>query len=129
MRLRKTTRTTISYRSLAGHRPRKSAVGTLITRSLGRFLVKGKKVPVNLHELVGPKSLVYGDAGVEPDWLRLFRLALEAFASGNLQSAADLMRQTTRSHDGGDSLAEFYLRYITAADRKLSNGIIQIDEK
>jgi len=54
MRLRRTPRTIISYGSLAGHRPRKSAAGTLITRSLGRFLVKGKKVPVNLHELVGP---------------------------------------------------------------------------
>jgi hypothetical protein len=77
---------------------------------------------------VGPKSLVYGDAGVESEWLRLFRLALEAFASGNLESAADLMRQTICCHDGDDGPTEFYLRQIAAADRKVSNGIIQMDE-
>ena len=103
--------------------------GTLVTRSLGRFLVKGKTIPVTLHELVGPKSLVYGDGGIEPDWLRLFRLGVEAFASGNFESAADLMRQTICSHDGGDSPAEFYLRYMTTADQKPGDGVIRMEEK
>jgi hypothetical protein len=78
---------------------------------------------------VGPKSLVYGDGGIEPDWLRLFRLGVEAFASGNLESAADLMRQTIGCHDGGDGPAEFYLRYMTAADQKPGDGVIRMEEK
>jgi adenylate cyclase len=62
----------------------------LVFRELGRLRVKGKTVPITVHELVaGPVA-----PAVAPAWIATFEAALRAFYGGRFEEAAGGFRAT-----------------------------------
>ena len=101
-----------------------------ITRCLGKFLVKGKTVPVILFELLGPKTREWEVSQSVRGWFSCFGNGLDAFASGDLKNAALLMTQTIQLRGGKDGPAEFYLRQIAAAQATgVNDGLVRMQEK
>ena len=99
-------------------------------RSLGRFLVVGKKTPVGIYEVLG----LAASFPVEPDWLKAFDEALAAFVRGDLNEAERLMKQVIESRGGKDGPAAFYLHEIERARANPSaeqawDGTVRIDSK
>ncbi len=108
----------------------KSALdGEFITRPLGKFVLKGKTVPVSLFELLGPKKAGPEISGSEQDWLSSFCAGVEAFANGDLVGAAQHMAETIKRR-GKDGPAEFYLRQIALAKASgVADGLVRMEEK
>lgn len=95
------------------------------TRLLGRFLVKGKKQAIALHELLGPTETTPAEA-----WHALFAEGVSAFGAGDFDRAERALRETIAARAGTDGPAAFYLRQLPAARAgQHPAGIIKMDEK
>jgi adenylate cyclase len=83
--------------------------GRFIVRPLGRARVVGRDEPVEVYEVLGER----GDPTRpgEPAIAR-FREALEEYAAGRLQTAADRFREVRSMCGGKDGPSELYLRTI-----------------
>lgn len=100
-----------------------------VLRRLGRFILKGKTIPVALFELLGPKTPEWEIPLGENGWLSLFHRGVDAFAEGDLASASEFM-QLTIGKRGTDGPAEFYLRQIALArEGGFADGLIRMEEK
>jgi adenylate cyclase len=100
-----------------------------VLRRMGRFILKGKTIPVALFELLGPKTPEWEIPLGENGWLSLFHRGVDAFAEGDLASASEFM-QLTIGKRGTDGPAEFYLRQIALArEGGFADGLIRMEEK
>ena len=107
--------------------------GEFLTRSLGRFVVKGKTKAISLYELLGPRICADGGETREPEWISIFQAGVVAFADRRLGEAVQLMRQTIEARSGGDGPSEFYLRKIADLEKHAHigewAGVVSLDEK
>ncbi|MCZ7600787.1 MAG: adenylate/guanylate cyclase domain-containing protein [Gammaproteobacteria bacterium] len=104
-----------------------SRIDTLMFRSVGRFLLKGKSHPIEVKELVGRTGSL-SDSTVER--CRLFEQALEAIHHGNIQLAFTVLN-SIRRENADDGPTSFYLGLIESAshDRRIrSDGVVVLDE-
>ena len=99
-----------------------------LTRRLGEFRVAGRGEVCLVHELLGPVQEM-----ARAEWCVIFEKGVDAFRSGNLQTAARAMRETIEIREGGDGPAEFYLTQIarleTAPLPPGWNGVIEFAAK
>jgi adenylate cyclase len=107
--------------------------GEFLTRSLGRFVVKGKTKAIGLYELLGTKVSADGGETCEPEWMSLFQAGVEAFTDRRLGEAVQLMQQTIQARSGRDGPSEFYLRKIADLEKHAHvsewAGVVSLDEK
>ncbi len=101
-----------------------------ITRPLGKFILKGKTIPVTLFELLGPRTPGWEVSQSSRGWFSCFCNGVSAFASGDFKNATLLMTQTIQMRGGKDGPAEFYLRQIAAQPVSgFNDGVIRMEEK
>ena len=97
-------------------------------RSLGKFLVVGKKDPVVIYELLGPRITNFVEATMET-----FARGLAAFQSGDLPAAAAFFERTRTQRGGSDGPSEFYLKEIEHLQKdglpKDWDGVIELSGK
>jgi adenylate cyclase len=98
-------------------------------RSLGRFIVVGKKNPVGIFEVLGPAT----DFPQDPPWLETFNRAMKHFFKRELDAAEKGMREVIELRAGKDGPAEFYLHEIAHARTRNPeepwDGAVRFDSK
>jgi len=104
--------------------------GSIELRSLGRFIVSGKKNAIGIFEVLGEAR----NFSQEVPWQREFAAALEQFQSGGLETAAKGFQQAIDLRDGKDGPSEFYLKHIAkviarSEIREGWDGNVRLDEK
>jgi adenylate cyclase len=101
----------------------------LVTRELGKFLVKGKKRPLLIHELL---CLEDECSQEEQDRNAYFRDAYEAFRRGSWTEAS-IKFQNILDRYGKDGPSERYLmlckNFMTSPPEEEWDGLIRIDNK
>ena len=105
--------------------------GEFVTRPLGKFVVKGKTLPVSLFELLGPRTPEWDASdGGGLVWFTSFCAGVEAFARGDLDESSRLMAETISQRGGADGPAQFYLRQIALArETGVADGLVRMEEK
>jgi len=99
-----------------------------ITRELGRFLLKGKRQPLTLYELVDRKTEHHDD--VKNNFV-VFQTALHAFQTQNWQAAADSFKQFILAY-GEDGPSRYYLSLIQQYSTHTPpewDGVIELSQK
>lgn len=99
-----------------------------ITRELGRFLLKGKRQPLTLYELVSAKTDPQDDVKTN---FALFEAALQAFQLQDWQHATAGFTQFIIDQ-GDDGPARFYLSLIPQYQQQTSkqwNGVVELTQK
>jgi adenylate cyclase len=98
--------------------------GSFRTRRVGSFRVKGRSLPVEIHELLGP---VLQEA--PPDWITAYQAALSQLENHDLDgalagfAAVDVMRE-----QHGDGPSRFFMERIRSGDI-LENGMVELKDK
>ncbi len=98
----------------------------VIARELGRFLVKGKREPVTVYELLGFDARP-GAIGLR-ERCRHFAVALDVLRGGNWDAAAKAFADYDRQF-GPDGPARFYLRRLNelrAAEAPTWDGVLVV---
>jgi adenylate cyclase len=83
------------------------------TRRLGEFIVVGKKLPVTIHELLGP-----AENRAALTWIETFAKALALFQSREFDAAGNLFRRTRDERNGADGPSQFYLEQIERLNKE-----------
>jgi adenylate cyclase len=97
----------------------------LRTRGLGAFLLRGKRLPVEVHELLASAG------GVDDDGLAAFAIALAAFRTGSWHEAADRFAALAARFPN-DGPSRYYAALAAAYRREPPNewrGAVRVDVK
>jgi adenylate cyclase len=92
-------------------------------RRVGAFRVKGRREPVEIHELLGPAL-----QPEEPAWIGLYHRALEDLEAGRKDEALAGFRATQADRTGGDGPSRYMLRILEQEDFP-ADGIVNLTEK
>lgn len=97
--------------------------GEFLTRRVGRFKLKGRREVSIIHEVLGPAV----DEG-EPEWLALYRQALESLESNEPERARELLLAVDASKGTPDGPSGFYLKRLASGDA-IRDGVVEMTEK
>jgi class 3 adenylate cyclase len=98
--------------------------GSFRTRRVGRFLVKGRRNPTEIHELLGPVV-----KATEPEWITLYHQALASLEAGDREAAKATFTAADRQRGpGGDGPSRFFLKRLHDND-PLAGGVVVLQEK
>lgn len=92
-------------------------------RRVGTFRVKGRREPVEIHELLGPA--LQPD---EPQWITIYHQALAALETGAIDEAAAGFTAADSQRTGGDGPSKFMLERIRQGD-PFEHGLVELKEK
>jgi len=98
--------------------------GHFLTRTMGSFILKGKKQGIIVHEVMGYRDRKSGTVRQRnPEYLARYQAGLDAFRSGELELAEAEFSKALLLHDRKpeDPAARLFLNHISAA-RGASNG-------
>lgn len=97
-------------------------------RSVGKIRVKGKELPIEVFELLGPSVSAYTQETME-----IFARGRAAYGSRQFDTARSLMEQVRARREGSDGPADFYLTKITDLEKTTLppewDGVIEFGEK
>ena len=99
-----------------------------LTRELGRFLLKGKRQPLTLYELVARQD---HDEAKMPDQFAIYHTALQAFQCRNWEAAQRGFRQNILVY-GDDGPSHYYLQLIQTYAKDLPDqwdGVVELLQK
>lgn len=94
------------------------------TRRVGRFRVKGRREPVEIHELLGPAR-----EERQPAWIACYHSALDALEAGDMNSALEAFAATDALRaPTGDRPSRFFQERIREGELA-ADGIVELKEK
>jgi adenylate cyclase len=88
------------------------------SRFLGRFLLRGLKEPVGVHELLGTGPVPAEHTG----WLAAFARGMAAYDAGDLDRCEQAMREAQKLAPHPDGPAGFYLEQVALSQARASHG-------
>lgn len=98
--------------------------GEFITRKVGNFRVKGRKIPTAVFELLGPVAEVE-----EPGWLAVYASGMAALEADDFASARQQFGKTdTMRGAEGDGPSRFYLKLMDSG-ATIEAGVYDMTEK
>ena len=98
---------------------RAGSLATIVLRPLGRVVVVGQSVPVEVFEVV--------DAGTDPAWLAASGLAVSLFGEGKLAQSGAAWREFEAVF-GASKISQLYLAAIAAGDGAV-DGVLRLRAK
>lgn len=96
----------------------------LRSRKIGTFRVKGRKEPVEIHELLGPPL-----EETEPTWITAYHTAITSLECGDFESALRAFSECdTLRGPNGDGPSRMFIEKIRTGDIK-ANGLVELKDK